>query len=348
MIILKTITKLINMNDKKFQIKEYLIHKDRKFNSISKIGKLPGGSSNETWVINYFDNNKEEKIILRRHHSGIKDKSNIYPPLSLSIEASVMEIAYNNNIPVPKIIYKLNNKSILGEGFFMEFVEGMSLGNKIVQNTQIHELNPSLASQAGNILAKIHSIPFSQIKNLNTSMANDELIKYREVYKDFSLSIPVFNMAFKWLEENLPNKDNEKCLLHGDFRNGNILVSPKKGITSVLDWELLHIGDMHEDLAWMCVNSWRFGKIKLPVGGFGKRIDFYKSYQKISGKTLNKDSLKFWEVMGSLKWGIMCLKMYNIYNSGYDRSVDRASIGRRVSETEIDLLRLIAREQDND
>ena len=92
--------------------KEYLIHKDRKFNSISKIGKLPGGSSNETWVINYFDNNKEEKIILRCHHSGIKDKSNIYPPLSLSIEASVMEIAYNNNIPVPKIIYKLNNKSI--------------------------------------------------------------------------------------------------------------------------------------------------------------------------------------------------------------------------------------------
>ena len=164
MIILKTITKLINMNDKKFQIKEYLIHKDRKFNSISKIGKLPGGSSNETWVINYFDNNKEEKIILRRHHSGIKDKSNIYPPLSLSIEASVMEIAYNNNIPVPKIIYKLNNKSILGEGFFMEFVEGMSLGNKIVQNTQIHELNPSLASQAGSILAKIHSIPFLKLK----------------------------------------------------------------------------------------------------------------------------------------------------------------------------------------
>ena len=345
MIILKTITKLINMNDTKFQIKEYLSDKDSKFNSISNIEKLPGGSSNETWVINY---NKKEKIILRRHHAGLNDKDNLYQPLSLEIEASVMEMAYNNNIPVPNIIYKLNNETILGEGFFMDFVEGMSLGNKIVQNNELHELNPNLAFQCGDILAKIHSIPYSQIKNLTTSMASDELAKYQGVYRDFALNIPVFNVAFKWLENHLPQNNDNKCLIHGDFRNGNILVSPKKGITSILDWELLHLGDIHEDLAWICVNSWRFGKINLPVGGFGKRIDFYNAYEKVSGKVLNKNSLKFWEVMGSLKWGIMCLKMYNIYNSGYDRSVDRASIARRVSETEIDLLRLITKEQDND
>ena len=42
--------------------------------------------------------------------------------------------------------------------------------------------------------------------------------------------------------------------------------------------------------------------------------------------------------------GIMCLKMYDAYKSGYDKSVDRAAIGRRSSETEIDLLRLITKE----
>ena len=44
----------------------------------------------------------------------------------------------------------------------------------------------------------------------------------------------------------------------------------------------------------------------------------------------------------------MCLKMYDVYRSGYDTSVDRAAIGRRVSETEIDLLRLITNEEDNE
>ena len=53
---------------------------------------------------------------------------------------------------------------------------------------------------------------------------------------------------------------------------------------------------------------------------------------------------RFWEVLGTLKWGIMCLKMYDAYKSGYDKSVDRAAIGRRSSETEIDLLRLITKE----
>ena len=107
---------------------------------------------------------------------------------------------------------------------------------------------------------------------------------------------------------------------------------------------MLHLGDRHEDLAWICVNSWRFGKIKLPVGGFGLRNDFYSAYEQSSKKKLNRGSLKFWEILGTLKWGIMCLKMYDAYKSGYDRSVDRAAIGRRSSETEIDLLRLIDNE----
>ena len=335
------------MNDTKSQIKEYLINKDNKFKSILRIEKLPGGSSNETWVIEYSEKKIQKKIILRRHYLGITNKQNPYPPLPLLIECDVMKLAQKYEVPVPKIIYKLKNDSPLSEGFFMEFVEGIALGNKIVENNSLKELRPNLASQCGSILAKIHSIPTSDTKKLTISLAPDELKKYQSIYRDFFWDIPVFNLSFKWLEKNLTH-NKELCLLHGDYRNGNILISPAKGIMSVLDWELLHLGDPHEDLAWICVNSWRFGKIDLPVGGFGKRIDFYNAYEKLSGRKLNKKSLKFWEVMGSLKWGIMCLKMYDAYRSGYDTSVDRAAIGRRVSETEIDLLRLITNEEDNE
>ena len=331
------------MIDVKHKIKEYLIKKDTKFNSIFEINKMSGGSSNEIWIIKYLDNNTEKKIVFRRHYSGISEKENLYPPLSLSIESEVMVQAYKQKIPVPKIIYNVDKDHELGESFFMEFIDGITLGNKIVENRSVKLLKPNLASQCGEILGKIHSIPYQNIKDLNTSTGIDEMRKYKNIYQDYSLNIPVFNLSFKWLEKNIPPVTN-KCLVHGDYRNGNIVVSSSIGIKSILDWELLHLGDRHEDLAWICVNSWRFGKIKLPVGGFGLRNDFYRAYEQSSKKKLNKESLKFWEILGTLKWGIMCLKMYDAYKSGYDRSVDRAAIGRRSSETEIDLLRLIDNE----
>ena len=331
------------MNGIKKAIKDFLISKDTIFNSIFEIDKLPGGSSNETWIIKYIFNNLEKKIVFRRHFDGIRSKDNNYPPLSLSLESKIMIEAYNADIPVPKILYNTDLKSSLGEGFFMEFIEGIALGNKIVEKDFLENKEINLSKQCGYILAKIHSINFKNIENIEKSEASNEMKKYFEIYKNYNLNIPVFDFSFKWLEMNIPNND-KLFLIHGDFRNGNILMSQKSGVKSILDWELLHLGDPHEDLAWICVNSWRFGNINSPVGGFGKRNDFYNSYEERSKFKINKKSLKFWEVLGTLKWGIMCLKMYDAYKSGYDKSVDRAAIGRRSSETEIDLLRLITKE----
>ncbi len=331
------------MNQTKKDIKDFLISKDIKFSSIFEIDKLPGGSSNETWIIKYKNDSCVEKIVLRRHFQGIRNIDNEYPPLSLKIESDVMIAAYDEKIPVPKILYRTESKSNLGEGFFMEFIEGVALGNKIVDNNFLKSKKVNLSEQCGYHLSKIHKINHKKLENIQKSEAIDEFRKYFEIYKNYNLSIPVFDFSFKWLEKNIPN--NEKLhLLHGDFRNGNILMSEETGIKSILDWELLHLGDPHEDLAWICVNSWRFGKMNKPVGGFGERKDFYNSYEKESNFKINKKSIQFWEVLGTLKWGIMCLKMYDAYQSGYDKSVDRAAIGRRSSETEIDLLRLITKE----
>ena len=59
------------------------------------------------------------------------------------------------------------------------------------------------------------------------------------------------------------------------------------------------------------------------------------------GLTVTPDEIDWWEMLGSLKWGIMCMIMYEAFRSGADASVERAAIGRRVSETEIDLINLL-------
>ena len=307
--------------------------------SIKSLQRLSGGSSNESWKVTITTKENDQDLVFRRTPDGnTKDEeSNNF--VGVINEANIMDLAFKFDVPVPKILKVIDNKDI-GKGFFMEFIDGETLGNRIVNSESFDATRPKLASKCGEIIAKIHSIPFSNIDNIRTSDAYEEIIRYEESYRNHGQQIPVFEYALSWLKDNIP-KEIPLKLVHGDFRNGNLIISKKDYVSAVLDWEIFHIGDPYEDLSWICINSWRFNKIDLPVGGFGHREDMYKSYEKESGEKIDRNRARFWEILGTLKWGIMCLNMIEIYRSGYDKSIDRASIGRRSSETEIDLIRKI-------
>jgi hypothetical protein len=138
----------------------------------------------------------------------------------------------------------------------------------------------------------------------------------------------------RWLLAHLP-RDAEMALVHNDFRNGNLMVSPT-GVVAVLDWEVAHIGDPMRDLGWICTNSWRFGRGDLPVGGFGNYADLFAGYQSVSGRSVDPARVKFWEVFGSFWWAIGCLGMAEHYRTGPDNTVERPAIGRRSSECQVD------------
>ena len=142
----------------------------------------------------------------------------------------------------------------------------------------------------------------------------------------------------RWLMENLPEQ-HETALVHNDFRNGNFMLSPD-GIVAVLDWEVAHVGDPMRDLGWMCTNSWRFGASD-PVGGFGQYEDLFQGYEDESGKIVDPEHVKFWEVFGSFWWSVGCLGMAEHYRSGPDKTVERPAIGRRTSECQVDCVNLL-------
>ena len=129
----------------------------------------------------------------------------------------------------------------------------------------------------------------------------------------------------------------EPALVHGDFRLGNLIVGPE-GVRAVLDWELAHLGDPREDLAWMCVRSWRFGNLDRVVGGFGDLDDLLDAYAAAGGARVPAADLRFWIALGTLRWGVICLGQAFTHLSGLVRSVELATLGRRVAETEWDLL----------
>jgi aminoglycoside phosphotransferase (APT) family kinase protein len=229
----------------------------------------------------------------------------------------------------------------LGTGFIMQRIAGETIPRRILRDDAFAAARPLLARQCGRILAAIHGLPMAQLPQLRRTTAASERADLTREIRSFDQPRPVFELALRWLGDHDPGPPARVTLVHGDFRHGNLMVGAD-GVRAVLDWELAHLGDPMEDLGWICVNSWRFGEIDRPVGGFGTREELFAGYEAAGGIAVDAARVKFWEVMGTLRWGVMCVGMMQRFRAGPDHSMERAMIGRRASETELDLLRLLA------
>jgi len=296
--------------------------------AVSGLRRLSGGASQETWAFEAGG----KPLILRRSPGGFSMSGDA---IGLEKEAALIRAASVQGAPVPPVVHVCTPADGLGEAYVMGRVEGETLGRRIVRDEAFAAVRPTLARRCGEVLAAIHSTPLEGLPQLPVSDAARELEKYEAIYRDIGDRRPIFEAAFRWLKDRAPPLETP-VLVHGDFRNGNLMIHPQAGLAAVLDWELAHLGDPAEDLGWICVNSWRFGGDK-PVGGFGDYEELMAGY----GGGVSLERVLYWQTLGPLKWGVMCLIMYTAYATGADASVERAMIGRRTSETEIDLIALL-------
>jgi aminoglycoside phosphotransferase (APT) family kinase protein len=306
---------------------------------IAGLRRLSGGAVNETWAFMAEGPDGAVPLILRRAPGGTRTARDT--ALTLETEARLIALADAAGIPVPPIRHVLAPADGLGAGFIMAFVPGETIPRKILRDAEFAAARSGLARQCGAVLARLHCVDPADFPELRQAPAAAELALYRDLYRSYGQLRPVFELALRWLGDHLPARQPELALVHGDFRNGNLMVGPE-GLRAVLDWELAHLGDPMEDLGWISVNSWRFGQIDKPVGGFGTREDLFAGYEEAGGGAVDPGRVTFWEILGTLKWGIMCMGMAAAFQSGADPSIERGAIGRRASETEIDLLRLLA------
>ena len=300
--------------------------------------RLTGGASMETWAFVIESPKGREELILRRRSAPFDPESS--RSTSLAAEAALIAAARATGAPAPPLVHLCDEADGLGEAHITRRIAGETLGRKINSDPRFDAIRPDLARQCGEVLAKIHAAPPPPEAQLKTADAAIELTRYEDVYRATGAERPVLELSFRHLRAHLP-EPRPAVLLHGDFRNGNLIIDPEKGLAAVLDWELSHIGDPAEDLGWICVNSWRFGRPDRPVGGFGQYDDLLAGYEAAGGEPISRARLRYWQALGSLKWGVMCLMMYTSWVTTADASVERPMIGRRVSETEIDLINIL-------
>jgi aminoglycoside phosphotransferase (APT) family kinase protein len=307
---------------------------------VTGAAKLSGGASQETWTFDIVHPDGNVGAILRRAPPGYEVSPSPSRAAGLDAEAVLMQLAHDAGLPSPRVLHVLKPEEGLGRGFIMVRVEGETIARKILRDEEFAKARPILARQLGKIAAGIHALPEAKLPKLRSNSPATEIADLAREYRSTNWPRPVFELALRWLADHDPGASRETTLVHGDFRNGNLIIG-SNGVRAVLDWEIAHFGDPMEDLGWICVNSWRFGEIDKPVGGFGTREDLFAGYEE-TGRKVDPDRVMFWEVMGTLRWGIMCGRMMQRFRNAPDHPMEQAVIGRRPSETEIDLLRLLA------
>ena len=299
---------------------------------IKQLIPLTGGASAD---INRIVLANEDELIVRRTLS--QEKSVMAIPKIL--EAKIQKVVKKNGAPVPDIIFEFSEGEEIGEGYVMEAIPGETIPRKILRDDKFSTAREKLPFEIGKSLAKIHQTQLEDLKALDQVTFSDSLEKLFQVYLSFNQPQPVFDLAFKWLEAQ-ELIDYGEVLVHGDFRFGNFIIS-EENLESIIDWELAHIGNPMEDLGWLCVRSWRFGNVEKRVGGLGDIKDLIAGYESNSDLKIDESQLDIWQLYGSVRWGVICMMQTFAHLSGMVNSVEKAAIGRRVSETEFDLMNMI-------
>ncbi len=312
---------------------------------VQGLRRLTGGSVREIWGFDAVlarDGEPPERrplIFLLFRARGPEGK------LSPEEEFRLLEIASAAGVPVPRPLFQ--GKTAAGDSFYMMArVEGETIGGRILRDARLARARAALPAQVAAAAAAIHRVPLGPELDFlagppaGRAAADWEITRLEDLYRLVTPDPhPVFELALRWLRRHLP-PGTRRALVHGDFRIGNLIVD-ETGLRAVLDWELAHAGDPMEDLGWFCVRSWRFRSDHLPAGGVGTREALLDAYAEASGLPTDPARLRFWEIFGNLRWGVLTIVQARFFLGGASTSVELASIGRRTAETEWELLNLL-------
>ena len=285
---------------------------------VTDIVRLTGGASRQTWRAEV---DGRTVIAQRQQPEAERD---------MRVEAEVLRAAERGGVAAPRVLACVEAPDGVVT-LVTDFVEGETIARRLLRDDEYRGARGRLTAQLGQTMARLHRIDVTETPGLERV---DELTLYREQLDEHGEPHPTFELALRWLADRRPDTDRE-CIVHGDLRLGNVIVD-HDGLAAVIDWELAHIGSPLQDLGWACVPAWRFGS-PLPAAGVGTREALLDAYNAEAGTSFTVDELRWWEVFGILRWGVMCITQAQRHLSGTTRSHELAAIGRRVCENEHDL-----------
>lgn len=310
--------------------------------TILGLEKLGGGAIQENWALEV----RVEGGPSAGTHRWVL-RTDAPSPVAASLtrmqEFALLSAAHGVGVTVPTPIGACTDAGVIGRVFYvMQRVEGTAAGHVLVRDDKWRGDRVALAHRLGAELARIHTIrpPHPPLAFLPVPAGAPALAavarhrRWLDTYRDPRAAL---EWGLRWLERHAPPAPAQLTLVHGDFRTGNYMVDAS-GLTGILDWEFACWGDPLEDIGWFCAKCWRFGADAREAGGIGAREDFYRGYESVAARAIDRDAVAYWETMAFARWAVVALMQGERHVSGAEPSLDLALTGRRIAELEYELL----------
>ncbi|MGH0035939.1 MAG: phosphotransferase family protein [Myxococcota bacterium] len=294
---------------------------------VRDLERIFGGASRETYrfVLDLVRDGvaEERPLILRRD-----------PPGSLieterAVEFGAYRAFHGTPVPVPEPLWLEEDPSHLDHPFFvMEQLAGLEASPQAITTPPYARHAAKLARQKWTILGEIAKADPAALglESVMQPVSPEDCWKRELDYwearidEDEMVPQPIVRAAIRWLRRNPPPPPSRVGVVHGDFRTGNFLFDDEGRIHAILDWEMAHLGDPLEDLAWSINPVWRWARDDR-AGGLATRERAIGIWQASSGRTADPEALHWWEVFSSVKGQSIWISGAQEFSSGSNQDL---------------------------
>jgi aminoglycoside phosphotransferase (APT) family kinase protein len=299
---------------------------------IVDLTRITAGASRETWRFDAVLPDRTIPLVVQMDGPATVGGS-------CAREGALLRAVAACGAPVAEVVAVGDVPNPIGRSFVVSRrLEGETIARKLLRDERWATARSSFVDDCARAMARIHALEPEAASSAGVAAIDAPLDWLRALYLALDDPHPAMELGLRWLDRN-PPPVRPTTLVHGDFRLGNLLLDDD-GLAAVLDWELAHMGDPAEDLGWLCVRAWRFGGAGR-VAGIGSADALLAAYNEHAGASIDEATLRWWELYGTIRWGVICLQMGGAFRRGHSDSLELAMIGRRVIETEYDVTLLL-------
>jgi aminoglycoside phosphotransferase (APT) family kinase protein len=274
--------------------------------SVSGLTRIHGGASRETYRLRlaYKEDGQsfDKGLILRRDPVGSLIDT------ERALEFTAYQAYEGSSVPVPAALYLEEDLEWMGRPFFvMELIEGCDVAQPFSESPYTDKAE-KFAEQFFGILGSIAAKDISNtaLEKFVEVPALDgcwekELSHWEKVLDEDELEPqPIARAAIRHLRRNPPPPAQRLSVVHGDYRSGNFLYDSDGKIQGILDWEMVHIGDPFEDLAWAMNPLWSHGVPEKPAG-MVDAVTAIRHWEITSACTFDPAAFDWWNIFNCVK-----------------------------------------------
>ena len=281
---------------------QYLARTTGPGRAVENLARISGGASRETYRYDVVSAGRREGFILRRD-----------PPDSLidtdrRLEFLALRSFWGKNVGAPEPVVLEKGGTELERPFFiMRRIDGGAPG-QVFSPDPYGEHRRRIGREFFSILGRVATEPLEDMAFLQATSAPEPGACWRRELDYWSGVIdadeqhpqPIVRAAIRRLRRDPPPPAQRVAMVHGDYRSGNFLHDGGGRIVAVLDWEMAHLGDPLEDLAWALDPLWSPMNDGL-VSGMIDRNEGLAVWSKTSGLTIDPMALAWWSLFAAVK-----------------------------------------------